>query len=239
MLFIFFCFLTTFSFAQNIKITYGVSVNESYYKGKNEAYEKKSGAAVPPQIYETLKQSWSKFQYINYTLLIDGQTSMFYINKVMEVNFNLMEMAYILAGFSTDRYYSDADNQLKIQQNETYGKKYLITYPYHKLEWVITSEAKTIHGFKTYKAYAVESIKNDSVKFKITAWFAPKISKPFGPGGYGNLPGLILELQRTGKIYRVKKIEKTQEKIEKPVKGTEISKKEFLKMSKKIFEGRY
>uniref|UniRef100_UPI00404ACD98 GLPGLI family protein n=1 Tax=Flavobacterium sp. TaxID=239 RepID=UPI00404ACD98 len=37
--------------------------------------------------------------------------------------------------------------------------------------------------------------KRDSENLTITAWFCPKIPVPYGPNGYGELPGLILELK--------------------------------------------
>lgn len=68
----------------------------------------------------------------------------------------------------------------------------------------------------------------------LTAWFAPKINKPFGPGEYGNLPGLILEFYRAGKIYRVQSIEKTKIKVKQPTKEKKITEAEFVEIGKKM-----
>ena len=41
----------------------------------------------------------------------------------------------------------------------------------------------------------------------VIAWYCPKLPYAFGPNTYGNLPGLILELQVRNVVYGVKKID--------------------------------
>ena len=74
--------------------------------------------------------------------------------------------------------------------------------------WTITSDVKYIDKYKCYKAtteYIVVNPKG-TFKFPVIAWFCPEIPLPFGPNGYGNLPGLILELQERNVVFGVKKI---------------------------------
>jgi GLPGLI family protein len=44
-------------------------------------------------------------------------------------------------------------------------------------------------------------------KYDFTAWYSPQLPYKFGPAGYGNLPGLIIELQGASFTYGVKKID--------------------------------
>jgi len=78
-------------------------------------------------------------------------------------------------------------------------------------------------------------------QWQIVAWFTPEINKPFEPGGYSSLPGLILELQKGSKTYTVKNIETVKlnaEDVLEPTEGKLITRKEFdelgRKMTKKI-----
>jgi GLPGLI family protein len=41
----------------------------------------------------------------------------------------------------------------------------------------------------------------------IIAWYCPKLPFSYGPIGYGNLPGLILQLQVRNVVYGVSKID--------------------------------
>lgn len=76
-------------------------------------------------------------------------------------------------------------------------------------DWQLLNEKKEINGYTCYKATSFNVIKYGEKVFKhpITAWFCPEIPYSFGPNGYGNLPGLILELQVRNIVYGAKKIE--------------------------------
>ena len=64
----------------------------------------------------------------------------------------------------------------------------------------------------------------------ITAWFTPQIPVKNGPGEYGGLPGLILELNADRTTILCSKIvlnTKDGETIEKPTKGKEVTREEY------------
>lgn len=56
---------------------------------------------------------------------------------------------------------------------------------------------------------------------QIVAWYAPELPFVFGPGEYGGLPGLILELERGSyKVYADKiKFDARERSIRIPTKG--------------------
>jgi GLPGLI family protein len=104
-----------------------------------------------------------------------------------------------------------------------------------------------IDGYLCYKATSV-LVRNNGVhglfKFPIIAWYTPAIPIPFGPLGYGNLPGLILELQERNILYGITKI-KLNHKIDfnksilyKPSIGKIISSEELSSKIAEMFKNR-
>lgn len=78
-----------------------------------------------------------------------------------------------------------------------------------KTNWTLHNESKLIDGNLCYKATNIDRVVNSVGVFEhpVTAWYCPKLPYPYGPNGYGNLPGLILEIQIRHVLYGVKKID--------------------------------
>lgn len=70
------------------------------------------------------------------------------------------------------------------------GQKYIVKDEIPKLKWKMLGEIKEVAGYVCMKAETTDTIKNQ----KIVAWFTDKILVPIGPGEFGGLPGLILEI---------------------------------------------
>lgn len=111
----------------------------------------------------------------------------------------------LFAGYSGIVY--DVKTELLSQSSllgeNIYVKKELVN------DWTLVNEEKEINGYICYKATTLFVIEYGEKIFKhpVTAWFCPKIPYNFGPNGYSNLPGLILELQVRNVVYGVKIIE--------------------------------
>lgn len=75
--------------------------------------------------------------------------------------------------------------------------------------WVMVNETKLIDNYICYKATTENIVVNGVGTFRhpIIAWYCPQIPFPFGPLGYGSLPGLILELQTKDAVFGVKSIQ--------------------------------
>lgn len=75
--------------------------------------------------------------------------------------------------------------------------------------WIVATETKEIDNYLCYKATNTYTVINPAgvFKFPVTAWYCPKLPYNYGPLGYGNLPGLILELQVRNVNYHSKKID--------------------------------
>lgn len=83
--------------------------------------------------------------------------------------------------------------------------------------WVFVNETKIIDGYICFKATKEIFYKRTNVKSNNIAWYTPDIPVPYGPAGYGGLPGLILQLEIGTKVtYLVSKV------ILNPTKKVEI-----------------
>ncbi len=102
--------------------------------------------------------------------------------------------------------------------------------------WIFTNEVKFIQNFKCYKAYQEISIKNDEGTFyrTIIAWYCPEIPFTFGPKGYCDLPGLILELHDNNTVFGLTELSiyDNSLNIELPKKGEKIDYDKYLDILK-------
>ncbi|MFD2892194.1 GLPGLI family protein [Flavobacterium chuncheonense] len=103
-----------------------------------------------------------------------------------------------------DFYYDGSSQKLyKLKEN----LKIEIT---NKQSWQLAKETKNINGYTCYKAtceweYQTRS-GNSGIRSAI-AWYTPQIPFSYGPNGFQNLPGLILEIEQNGNKLVAKKIE--------------------------------
>jgi len=122
-------------------------------------------------------------------------------------------------------HYKNVKKQELRQEQEFFGKQFLVKDSLAKLEWVMGSETKQIGKYTAFKATAVKDAggfdpssfrrgrrggrdanqEKDSTasknkvevprKINVVAWYTPQIPINQGPGDYWGLPGLILEVQ--------------------------------------------
>lgn len=144
---------------------------------------------------------------IEFNLITNDSIASFSINKKTVPDDVGVQM------FLTLSNYSGVLNQTKEflfteKKYDYLEKTYTVKDSVYK-NWQILDESKEIMGYKCYKAIGEKIIINDAGKFtdKIIAWFCPSIPLQYGPIGYGNLPGLIFELQTKKTLYGLKKIE--------------------------------
>jgi GLPGLI family protein len=119
---------------------------------------------------------------------------------------------------STAQYFGrikqQSNNFITEELEEDFGK-FLVSRPYQK--WELHDEIKTIADFTCFKAttfYTVTNSEGKIFKRDFTAWYTPQLPYKFGPVGYGNLPGLIMELQDKNATYGVTKIEFFEEGVQ-------------------------
>ena len=125
-----------------------------------------------------------------------------------------MEMLMINTGGSDILYKNTKDGRYT-NQNDVFGKIFLIKDKLEKLDWTLGKETKNIGEYTCYNATIKREIeifesgisingdkdldtereKEPELKeITITAWYTPTIPVNNGPGNYHGLPGLILEI---------------------------------------------
>lgn len=132
-------------------------------------------------------------------------------------------MRFGMMSLTGGNQYKNVKEQQLLQENELFGKQFLIKDSLPKLNWELGSETKIIGQYMCFKATAVknadgfdfnsfrrppendkpkdstktknsEEIKETPKQIVVTAWYTPQISVSQGPAEYWGLPGLILEV---------------------------------------------
>jgi len=155
--------------------------------------------------------------------------------------------------FAPGKQYKNVKTNTQLQQQEFYGKKFLVKDVLQPIEWSLESDTKKIGNYSCFKATALiptneltwysfswdklrNTTESDSTEVKevkmtqIEAWYAPQIPVRHGPLDYWGLPGLILEVSADNTTMLCSKLVLNPDEvieIEAPTKGKEVSKIEY------------
>jgi GLPGLI family protein len=159
--------------------------------------------------------------------------------------------------FAAGDQYKNVKTNTQIQDQEFYGKRFLVKDKLQPIEWVMGTETKQVGSYTCFKATA--SIPSDELTWysfswdklrrgntdetpegetaeleipmtEVEAWYTPQIPVGHGPSEYWGLPGLILEVSAGDTTMLCSKLILNPEeklKIEAPDKGKETTKKEY------------
>ena len=123
--------------------------------------------------------------------------------------------------------FTDIKEQENIEQVEFMGRVFLVVDDEKKqTAWKMGTDSKKILGYTCLKA----TFTND--KDTLAAWFTPQIPVSAGPKNFGELPGMILELDYNNGSQIFTATDVSEEKIgdsllEKPKKGKKYTRSEF------------
>ncbi|NNF81117.1 MAG: GLPGLI family protein [Flavobacteriaceae bacterium] len=171
-----------------------------------------------------------------------------------------MQVVMVDTGGSDILYKNTKDGRFT-NQNEVFGKVFLIKDELDKDDWVLTNETKNIGDYTCYKATRTReaevitggiSVNGDkdmdemesthTEEVTVTAWYTPDIPVNNGPARYQGLPGLILEINDGPVSILCSKIVLNPEKqteIDEPTKGKVVNQEKFDEiMEKKMKEMR-
>lgn len=217
-----------FYFTTNSQIKSGIVIykysivdNPFQNKGKNQTTKK-----IFNDYYINLLINSDK---ISYKLIFNENQSYYKIedNTPLKDDEGYNNAALLTGGL--DEIYIDLNKKIKFKQIQSLGENFLIKSGLNN-EWELTQEKKIIGKYNCYKAIFVSDNKQ-----VINAWYTPEIQVNLGPKGYGQLPGLILELKVGSIIYTSSKIilnPKEEIKVPKQKKGEIITEIEFEKLLK-------
>lgn len=142
----------------------------------------------------------------DFSLVFNDSTSIFYLEQKLFSDNSAAGMALPHTDYF-GRIKQKKKNYITEELQEDFGK-FLVSRSYQK--WELHDETKMIGDYLCFKAttfYTTTNPKGKVFKRDFTAWYTPQLPYKFGPAGYGNLPGLIIELQGGKFTYGVKKIE--------------------------------
>lgn len=194
-LFFFITFIiNTFSQERVILVEYG-----TYFNDDNGVFTKDKVFGEP------FIKAMNEAKNLSFGLIINSDGAKFFDKSDSELKNLNVDLAKAFTNYMGIVY--NFDNEI-IFQSKILGEN-IYTKHEIKKDWIVTNESKLIDNYLCYKATSVNKITNKAGQFNfpITAWFCPTIPYQYGPNGYGNLPGLILEIQIRNVTYFMKKID--------------------------------
>ena len=190
---------------------------------------------------KSIKQTTNELEYI---LKLNNNESIFYLKPKLNIDDNnFLNMLISISG-GGGIYYTNLKTKNFLHQVELGGQHFLIKERLDSVKWTFTHEKKYFGKYLCYKAITTKINENKMGVFKkeVVAWYCLDIPIHFGPIGYGNLPGLILELQiekgATFTVDTIKLSPKEKIKIKKPKLGKIVSYVEFEKIAKQMYLNR-
>lgn len=259
-------FLLIFSlqnFAQNIN-------GQAFYESKTtvdlDAFD--SNGQMTEEMKKMAAQMMKSALEKTYILTFNKEESIYKEEEKLDANPGNAGFKMMMGSFMPGSLYKNLKTGNLVEENEFFGKQFLVTDTIQKLDWNLEKESKQIGEYTVFKATAIKKIdkndlqmarpkkKDDKEKsgdankdeiqdpmdmveipeeIEITAWYTPQIPISNGPGEYGGLPGLIMELNFYRTTLLCSKIvmnPKNPEKIERPKKGKEVSREEYMKIVK-------
>ncbi|WP_299886557.1 GLPGLI family protein [uncultured Lacinutrix sp.] len=176
-----------------------------------------------------------ELELMSFQLVYNKEKSFFKKNKNVPIKKLASIMASIASG-SKEEIHQLVNDKKTIYISEISSKVYRVVDTSKMNNWKLTNESKIIENYECYKATLTLFNTRSQKDYIIEAWYTPQIPVPFGPIGYGGLPGLILELKnRNGFVYTPESIKLNLKKIKIPKleNAEEISIKEKLILRKK------
>lgn len=181
----------------NVKISYGVNIHLDKNKEIYKIHENFSPGLVAR--VELLDSE------VDYSLVFNDSTSVFYLENMMFFDDRAANFVLRNSG-GRGRIKQQSSNYLTEELEEDFGK-FLVSRPYQI--WELHDETKKIGEYTCLKAttfHTVATPKGKVFRYDFIAWYNPQLPYKFGPAGYGNLPGLIVELQGDSFTYSLKQI---------------------------------
>ncbi|MFN3664671.1 MAG: GLPGLI family protein [Sediminibacterium sp.] len=159
-------------------------------------------------------------------------------------------------GSDAGELYKNFTQSKSILSSELAGKNYLISDSIKQQPWKLINETKQILGYTCLKATrkvtmppqqtrmmviggpggntSRDTTKPVAREIEVVAWYAQDIISPVGPESYGQLPGVILQLDidNAATVYNALEIKKEvdQKMLKEPKKGKSVTSAEFNKL---------
>ena len=155
-----------------------------------------------------IKDAKANSKYLTYSLDFNANEMVFYKTQNLTSDDNGdTSFAEAFSGVS-GKYFKKKNSNILLNEIDNKHLDHILVSKEMNLKWNLLNETKIIDNYLCYKATSIIIITNGVGVFKrnLIAWYCPKIPVPFGPKGYGGLPGLVLEFQDRNVLFGAKKI---------------------------------
>uniref|UniRef100_UPI004048EDDF GLPGLI family protein n=3 Tax=Flavobacterium sp. TaxID=239 RepID=UPI004048EDDF len=165
---------------------------------------KKIKQTTPNQALQNFIKSFNEHQF-HFRLTFDHALSFFDATDKADhsISNDDLTFAHTLLNFCPQ--FLDAKKKTVVAfKNNHYEKKTL-----NHSAWRFLNQSKMIGSYKVFKAELDEvyiTSKNEKKTRLVVAWYCPDLPYSFGPLGYFDLPGLILELDKSGHKFIAEQI---------------------------------
>ena len=215
------------------------------------------GGEMQKQIMAMLKKQFQK----TYVLTFDKNTSIYKEDEALAPPSAGGSIMVISSMGGSGALYKDIKHESFTNQQETFGKQFIIKDRLKPIEWELHSDTKNIGNYTCYKATYTKEIEEmskmtfsssddeqndeapipspDTKTITVTAWYTPQIPVSNGPDNYQGLPGLILEVNDGDLTILCSKITINPKKsieISEPKKGKQVTQEEYDKIMMKKME---
>jgi GLPGLI family protein len=197
---------------------------KAYYMSKTTMdMEQWGGRQMSPDQKKRMQERMKSFLEKEYILTFNKTESIYKEDERLEAPGSGRGWGGFGSSFTGGPKYKNVKNQELLQDQEFFGKQFLIKDDLKQLEWKMGTETKQIGQYTCFKATAIKPVeqtdwrsmrrrpenerKKDSVKsddpmseievpktIEVVAWYTPQIPINQGPDDYWGLPGLILEV---------------------------------------------
>lgn len=125
-----------------------------------------------------------------------------------------------------EQFYKNIVEGKSVEKRSLLDRDFLIEDELKTLKWKLTGDQKIILDYTCQKATTKRDTSN------VIAWFAPELPIQNGPESYGQLPGMILEVNENNgyRVITATGFSENTEKIQAPKKGKKISLKAYEKL---------
>lgn len=233
---------------------------KAIYQSKTKMNMDFEGRQLSEEQKKRIQERIKNFSERTYTLTFSTSQSLYKEEERLENPMNSRGGRFqsMMSSFSNGLQYKDLQTKEMTESKEFFGKNFLIKESLNNQEWEMGSETKQIGNYTCLKATLIK--KNDELDWRrfrprregenkeedsqpeeiiVTAWYTPQIPVSSGPGEYGGLPGLILEVNAGRTTVLCSEIilnPSEKQEFKKLEKGKEVTREEYNEIVKKKME---
>ncbi len=222
----------------------------AYYQTKRNIDLQLEGSQMSEEQKKMINESLKKQFERTYILTFGKESSTYALEETLDnptSSSGGFQMIMIGGPGSSGKLYMNTKTESYSDEQDLFGKKFLIKDKLESLHWKLEDESKIIGKYLCFKATAIREVDNPVVRFgndknktssdsipptierTITAWYTVDIPVNHGPDRFWGLPGLILELNDGDNMQYIcnKIVMHTKNDISEPTKGKIVSQEEF------------